>query len=473
MKFTLFLYLILFPFIGLANSIIIKDLDLDLSNFSYTNYEKIYNAHIKAINEKKHIDYDGIDTIKLNIPINALPIPLPNIIDFKNVVFVVNNTKKDFTLFVHSNKLTNIRIDKQIIDTNHISIEKFKNKKVLLVIKDRNAWIKDRVGYNKPHIREDILLINNGLSINTTIRPYNNIFSDPIFSYCDVTYDSIICKNLIFHRTKDSTYKTFCLKCQNSNNINLTNIHIVTPKSDLYGDAILTFSNCSNINLSDIIIDGTYSQKDKYGYGISMNNVFNCSFNNILGNGEWGIFGTNNVNTVFIKNSNINRFDIHCYGKDVVCSNTLFHTLYNQFSSFYGKLVYEKCLFNQFIPVTIDGSYSAYTSFNVIFNDCEIKVDAKRPFLFNMTYSNFLIDSIRPELSKFEYPNLFIRNLDIISLSDTNPYYIFHTYKNNMVIDLDNPLNIEMHDLNFNCDKLILSNSILKFKHNSLNYIFP
>lgn len=462
MKIVLFLYLIFLPLSIIANSISIKNLDLE-SHFSNTNYKKIYNAHVKAINEKKQINYDGIDTIRLNIPLTALSIPLPTTIDFKNVVFVVNNTQKDFTLFEHSNKLTDININKQIIDNNHIFLPEFKNRKILLVIRDRNVWVKNRVGYHTPHIRQDLLIINNGICLNKTIQPYNNAFSDPTFSYCDVTYDSIICKNLVFHRTKNSTYKTLCLKFQNTNNINVTNLSITTPKSNLFGDAILTFKNCSNVNLSDIVINGTYSQKDKYGYGISMNNTFNCHFNNLFCNGEWGIFGTNNVNTVFIKNSYLNRFDIHCYGKDVFCSNTIFHTLYNQFSSFYGNLTYDRCLFNRFIPVTIDGSYSAYTSFNVIFKDCQIHVDPKRPFLFNMTHSKFLIDSIRPELKILKWPNLFISNLDIRIQPNSTIYYIFHTYKNNMVIDLDYSPTIQIKNLNYNFDKLIISNSNLKF----------
>ena len=84
-------------------------------------------------------------------------------------------------------------------------------------------------------------------------------------------------------RTAKSTYKTLCLKIENSNDIEVNNIYVYTPSSKLYGDAILTFNNCTNLKLNDIHIYGTYSQSSKFGYGINMNNVYNSKFNNIYG----------------------------------------------------------------------------------------------------------------------------------------------------------------------------------------------
>ncbi len=461
MRFFIFIVLIFGPFYLIAENIYIKDIDADFSNFNSSNYEKLYNAHLKAIDEKLIIDYEGVDTIKLDISTSARPIPIPNVIDFKNVVLIVNNIHKDLTLFEYSNVLYPIEIDKNIsVDSVYSSIKEFENKKILLVITDRNNWINERVGYRYNHIRKDLVVVENSIACNQTIQPYNNQYSDPTYSYCDITNDTIRFANLVFQRTDKSTRKTFCLKIQNANNIMLNNISITTPPSELYGDAALTFNNCANIKLSDVTINGTYSKKDKYGYGISMNNVYNCIFDNLFGDGKWGIFGTNNVNTAHLNNCNLNRFDIHCYGKDVFCSNTLFHTLYNQFSSFYGILKYDKCMFNKFIPVTIDGSFSAYTSFNVIFKDCRLEIDPHRPFLFNMSYSRFLIDSVRPELKKLSWPNLFIENMDIISNSNIDKLYIYHTYDNG-IVKLDKMPIIEIQNLNFEFDKISLSNSIV------------
>lgn len=445
--------------IASSNTIKVRDVKADFTHFSYSNYDMLRKIHEQAIFEGKSIDYSGIDTIKIDIPASAVPLPLPMNIDFDNVTFIVNNDAKDVTLFEYSNKLTPIKINLPKITSPEIYIvEEFINKKVILIVEDQNEWVKNRNGYAHPHIRKDILLLNNGKSINQPIQPYNNDFSLPTYSYCDVTNDSISIENLNYIRTEESTFKTFLIKIQNTNNIKLSHITLLTPKSVLYGDAAFTFNNCTNLTLQDVKIDGTYSLQNKYGYGIVMNNVYNCHINNMYGHGEWGIFGSNNVSTVYIDHSNINRFDIHCYGKNVYCNNTLFRDRYNQFSAFYGDLLFKRCRFDKFVPVTIDGSYSAYTSFNVRFTDCEIVVDPKRPFIFNMTYSRFLSDSIRQELKNMEWQNLFIENLKINWPDKPSTYYIYHTYDNTSVELSAKPI-IEITNIFSNIKDIRYSNS--------------
>lgn len=165
-----------------------------------------------------------------------------------------------------------------------------------MIAEDLNPWVKERKGYNFPHFRKDIFIIEDGHRLNDPIKAIDNNYSDPTFSYCDVTNNYIRVENLKFIRTDDSTHKTFCLHIQNVNDININKIHIETPDSPLYGDAILSFTNCANLRLQNISINGTYSQKDRYGYGFSMNNIYNCHMKNIYGTGNWGVFGTNNVN---------------------------------------------------------------------------------------------------------------------------------------------------------------------------------
>ncbi|MDE7431243.1 MAG: hypothetical protein K2N34_04935, partial [Lachnospiraceae bacterium] len=397
-------------------------------------------------------------------PKTATSIPIPDIIDFKNVVFIVNNKQKNFSLFELSQELVPIEIDKDIfIKSDYSKINSFEHKKVILVISDKNPWVKERKGYDYPHIRKDILVISNGRALNTTIQSYNNKESEPVFSYRDVTGDSIVISNLTLYRTDKSTHKTFCLTIRNANNITIKNITIFTPDSYLFGDAIFTINNSTNVLMDQIYINGTYSQNDKYGYGISMNNVFNSTFTDLYGIANWGIFGNNNINTVKLKNCDINRFDIHCYGKDVSCTNTFFRNLYNQFSSFYGELIFDKCFFSYFVPVLIDGSYSAYTSFDIKFNQCNIQVNPNRPYLINMMNSKHLIDNIRPELSRMEWPNLYINNVNIDSPSDTTDYFLYHT-SHNIIVELDKPIRLQINKLNYNFNDLVLSNSFIKFK---------
>ena len=446
-----------------ADKINIKDFLSDTSLSLRSTYDKLLQAHTKAIKGNKELDYAGIDTIRLTIPPSSVSIPLPAIIDFKHTVFIITNTQKNFTLFELYKDLTPLAISGNLNDINPNEIKDFEDKRMLLVIKDENPWVKERKGYGSEHIRRDIIILENGIPLNNPIQPYNTVTSQPRYSYRKITEDSIRIKNLTILRTKESTHKTFFIKIENCYNIGLSNISVITPKSEIYGDAIITLNNCVKVELDNIYINNTYSIKDKYGYGIVMTNVSDSKFSNIYGFGEWGIFGTNNLNQVSIENSDINRFDIHCYGKDVYCKNTHFQNLYNQFSSFYGQLRYEDCLFSNFVPVFIENTYSAYTNFNVYFEDCMITVDKRRPYLMDMRHSKFSNSNIRPELCSLEWPNLTVNNINIESSTEVDNYYLYHTVSTG-TIDIDNEPNIVLNGIFGNFKILKLSNSIVKSK---------
>lgn len=112
-----------------------------------------------------------------------------------------------------------------------------------------------------------------------------------------------------------------------------------------------------------------------------MNNVWNSRFVGVKATAKWGAFGNNNVSRVELEGCDINRFYIHCYGRDVYCYHTVFRNGYNQFSSMMGDLVYEDCTFDDFVPVLFEQSYSAYTSFQLTMKDCKILVRKSAPYL--------------------------------------------------------------------------------------------
>lgn len=203
-------------------------------------------------------------------------------------------------------------------------------------------WVEKRRGYTYGVKRKDIVLINRGRGLNNTIFPYTDGASDPIFIYYEGSGDQKVIKNLIIERNSKSTKVTNVIKIVGLNNVLLKNIVINTPESDLVSDRAISINNSTNITFEDVEINGTYSSTNKSGYGIFMNNVWNSNFIRLSARGKWGVFGTNNMNNVKIIDSDINRFDIHCYGRDVFCKNTIFRYLYNQFSSFYGILEFKK-----------------------------------------------------------------------------------------------------------------------------------
>lgn len=450
-----------------AKTIKIKDIGLRLHEFSIENFEILRKAHLQAMAENLKIDYSGVDTIRLLVPSDASSIPLSYDMDFKGVVFIVKNNNKNFYLFKYSKDLIPIEIDKKIIGkSNMIMEETLLNKTILLVIRDKNPWVKERVGYGFPHIRQDLLIVKNGKAQNSPIQSYGE-YSDPEFFYNVVDGKTLNIKNFRLLRSKDSTFKTFGLYISNIDGVSLKNIIVHTPESSMYADEIINLNNCANVRMCDIVIDGTYSQFDKYGYGISMNNVYNVTFKRVVGHGNWGVFGTNNVNLVHIDNCDLNRFDIHCYGKDVYCKNTVFRDLYNQFGSFYGTLSYDNCDFIKFVPVTNDGSYSAFTPFNVYFKNCRIMNSS---MLCNMSYSKYLIYDIRPELKQIVWPNIFMDNVDIKCTPNVKDYYLYHTYHKEKIV-LDRPTSIQFKNVNMNSTKIVLSNS--EVQCDSIKFFVP
>ena len=92
------------------------------------------------------------------------------------------------------------------------------------------------------------------------------------------------------------------------NDVRIQNVKLFTPENNLYGDRSLSITDCTNVMLSDVFLDGTYSQPDHFGYGVSLNNIWNFKAIRMYGKADWGIFGSNDVNTVSIEDSRINRF---------------------------------------------------------------------------------------------------------------------------------------------------------------------
>lgn len=205
---------------------------------------------------------------------------------------------------------------------------------------------------------------------------------------------------------------------------------IITPNNAMNGDSAIDIINSASLSLENIRIEGTYSQKDKYGYGISMNNVYDVSFNQLYAHGDWGVFGTNNTQNVSLINCDINRFDIHCYGRDVTFKKCVFRNLYNQFSSVYGTIRFVQCSFIDCVPVLLEYSYNAYTGFDLVFEKCYYKVsDALgKNCIVNVGYLNEEKNS-RAELMEKCWPNVRINGMQIDLPSSVDKVYLMHLRK--------------------------------------------
>lgn len=424
--------LVVIPTLLVAKTVSPLDYGLRQAKTDVERYEVLLCTHTQAIEQGCDVSYAGIGSISIEIPRGAKSIPLTWHTDFGGVRLTVRNNQKQMTLFTLENQLTELSVAKEEIDKGCLrKVRALGNGKKLLVIEDETLWVKQRKGYNYGATRKDVLVLNRGRAQNRPVAPYQNEASSPKCYYCDVTGQEVEIKNLSFVRTEDSKYITHLLTLKNLNNIKIENINVTTPqKTDLYGDVVIGLQNCANVTVEDVTINGTYSQGGKFGYGIQMNNVWNSRFVRLKATAKWGIFGNNNVNKVELDGCDINRFDIHCYGRDVYCSHTTFRNGYNQFSSMMGKLVYENCIFENFVPVLFEQSYSAYTPFQLMIKDCKIQVRKNAPYLVSAGNLAMLSDETRTELKELSWPDISMENVEVSLPEGVKEWTIFNVNGN-------------------------------------------
>ncbi len=407
---------------------------IDISPYSYglatakdgiERYQVLLKTHREAVKAGVNVDYTGIDTILLEIPEKPSRIPLTNYNDFKGCVFVIKNNSNRTYLFEKNIVGKTIEIDKQLIDEGDFrSVDSLRYGRCLLVIEDNNPWVANRKGYKYGHIRRDILLLEKGFAKNSVVMPYNNAYSNPQCTFIRLDKEPLVIKNLTIERDSDCSFQTYVTYISGEDDVQFSNVKIRTPESPLTDDRGISIYNCTNVTMSDVQIEGTYSQPNHSGYGIFLNNVWNYNAVRLYGKANWGIFGNNNVNTAMINDSQINRFDIHCYGRDISFRNVDFFDLYNQYSSVYGTIQYDHCTFTDFVPVLNGGSYNAYVAHDIVFKDCVFNASPKKKHLIRMGNLKD-VPNERPELTEKCLPNVWIKNLTVNMLDGEDSFVIF------------------------------------------------
>lgn len=387
-------------------------------------YWVLYNTHVKAKTLGVGVDYSGVKRVDIEIPSDAKTIPLTYNNDFKDAVLYVINQKKDFFLFELINNPVQIDVEKKNIDNGvFLSNKVLSRGKHLLSVYDNKPWVEKRRGYGYGHIRKDIFLVEKGHTKSSPVMPYNNAYSEPKCFYYPQYIGDVIITNMSFVRSEGSSFKTYLCSIKGVDRLTIKNVIIKTPQNSKDSDQAIRIIDCTNVKFKDLIIDGTYSRKDYSGYGVSMDNIWNFKAINMYGHGNWGVFGTNNVNVASFEECDINRFDIHCYGRDVSFKKVIFRNRYNSFSSVFGTILFNGCRFYDFVPIVGDASYNAHVGYDLVFKDCEFSTSHDTPQLI---YDLFL-DAInsRPELANQSLPNVTISNF-IIHVNDISPNaYLF------------------------------------------------
>lgn len=390
-------------------------------------YGLLMKCHNEAVKSNAKISYNGIDSLFIEVPNNAESIPLSDYVDFANIKLVVLNNQKDIPLFSKKQESIAMPIDAHLLHKGSELDEKFRKGIYLLSIKDSNPWVKKRIGFNHPVYRMDLLVVENGKVMNDPVASYGTPFSEPAVEVISVSVSKKEVKNLTMYRSPDSTFKTTLLSIDNQYNIIISNIAVFTPDDGkLYGDGVISLHNTAKVTLKDIIIKGTYSQIDTYGYGVSITNVYDLIIDKMYGHSKWGIFYASSLNVVTISDSDINRFDLHCYGRDFTINNCKFTGRSNPYSSLYGYLKYDNCEFEDADPVGLRQDYNANTPFELYFKNCT----------FNMTENHNCVlrvnglsdyENERPELSGKCLPNIFLKHCKINFSPDVKRWFLIIT----------------------------------------------
>lgn len=350
-------------------------------------------------------------------------------------------------------ELEKIKIHKADIDSGlfHSYSEIDKDKAFFLILGDRTPWSLSSPS-GTPTYRKDIIFIENGVAKNRPISPYNTKDSDPNWEAliyvktktAGYDYRSHV-KNVTLLRDKACTQNVTLLRVVHEDDVMIEDITVDSYNNaatqTLVHDYAIQVRNSTNIHFKNITINHVFSTETEFGYGINLDNVWNVTVDNLnLPYNDpahptplWGVFGNNNVNTMTLTNCKLNRFDIHCYGRDVTCrdctfeaANTTTRHRFNRLSSFFGSIRFDKCTFKEFVPVRVDPEFNAPTGFDIYFEKgCTLFAHPNKNFIVEMWYLRSSEINCRAEVAQKCLPNVRIDGLEVTTTSSSFTIYNF------------------------------------------------
>ncbi|MCR4811418.1 MAG: hypothetical protein K5867_02340 [Bacteroidales bacterium] len=423
--------LVIFLFFSLFLRAQVSPLDYGLREAAngIDRYYALYRAHTDALARGVNVSYEGIDTLHLELPPDFKAIPLGPYTDFGGLVLYVTNHSAHGALFSRISPSKPVSFDKSLIDSlNFRSVPELDSGHHLLVLEDLNPWT-ERRGYGYQQYRRDILVLNDGIARNAPVTSWNTDSTRLKAYYYDFDPDRpSFVQNLTLHRVKGSTFRTYCLALVGQCDVSVSDIRVTTPRSRMIADGVFSVSNCAFLTFRRDTVEGTYSgygSSRNYGYAFSMNNVYKSSFTHIKAYGNWGVFGTNNLSSTYLGECDIDRFDIHCYGRDVLLADCTLRGRQTLFSSMYGTVVFDSCHFIDYTPVRVRSSYNAYTPFDIYITDCTFELTRRYHSLVQIDLLD-TADNPRPELNPKCWPNLKVKNLTVVAPTTIRTMNIFY-----------------------------------------------
>ena len=388
------------------------------------------------------------DTISITVPNNDAITNPPRYIDFNNWKINISNNHsqpgKCLLYIQNTASQENIHITPAQVDSlDYRQSRKYLDGKKILIVRDQRKWTKRTDSADDDYYRrEDAILLEDGIAQNGPIASYDNPETAMDYYYYDVTSEEpVVLKNLVFERVAGDSHNVIGLvSVYGYDDVTFENIECLFSPAGYKnnptksGDTIFDIQYCTNVKFKDINIDGTYSKDDAYGYAFRLQTLTNVVFQNVDACGKWGVFGNFNINNILIDGCEINRFDIHCYGRDAKIIDTKFSNAlssnnnYNQISSFFGELSFVGCEFLNFVPLLFEPSYHTYTPFHLSMIGCQYTptIDG---VIINAGYVNSpgTVPLRRSSLCKVCWPDVHIEDLKIIA-SGAVSLYLFKIY---------------------------------------------
>lgn len=382
-------------------------------------FESLRRTHAAALEQGTTVNYDGIDTLFLEIPRGAQSIPLTWHSDFGNTLFIIKNCTHSMALFEKAPALSPVAsdIDDSIlcaaIDNGDFShIPQLCEGSWLVEVTDSTRWVEQREGYKYGHYRQELIRIRNGHSLDRPAMPYSSTASKPRLQGRRTETDRpFFVGHIALQRDTASAANINLLDLQNLDSITLQGIVAVTTASRQVYDGLLKIYSCADIfiDTATLVVSGSSDYK---GYDLLMNNCRNARIQHLYARNPWGAFGTNNMYNTLLEDCDANRFDIHCYGRDVTMRRCQITDSYNQFSSVYGTIRFDSCRFDNSLPVLIEDSYNAYNHFTLVMRNCWWRLTRDNSLLIRAGRHTDNL-SARPELQEKCLPDIDIQGLEL------------------------------------------------------------
>lgn len=420
------------------DTLIIDSKDFDGKN-RLEAFAFLKKCHTEAYNRQEALVYPHNITIEIEVPQNASSLPLPYDTDFNGCRLVVHNkVKHDFYLF----KLTErkpaqpLTIDCRMINSGDFrNVESVESGLKLLIVKDENPWTKraeEEGGYDI--YRRDVILVSNGVALNKPVLAYDGETSQPKGALYDTDEVEKSVRHVTFMRSEDSTCRTFLLFVRGQHNVLIKDIEVSTPyvpgnsEDSLYEkDNCFRVMDSAVIRFENVKVQGTYSRTKAWGYAVALDNVYDVSFLRFYAEGNWGVMGNDNANTLTFTDCRVNRIDLHCYGRDFCCDGCVFtcnalsesgkskygdRVSFSPLGSMYGVMRFHNCHFLNAGFISLRANYRAYTAFDVEFSKCTFDIPSIFPG-FIIVNKPLEFTGVRREIAERCWPNISLENCEV------------------------------------------------------------